>query len=43
MSDCIINRKEAKYPPAVEQAPRTEDRQNTEVKCPKFAMAQYYR
>lgn len=26
MSDCIINRKEAKYPPAVEQAPRTEDR-----------------
>lgn len=34
MSECIINRKEAKYPQAVELAPnRTEDRQNIEVKC----------
>lgn len=34
MSDCIINRKEAKHPQAVESASnRTENRQNIEVKC----------
>lgn len=43
MSDCIINRKAAKYLRAVEPAPnRPEDRQNIEVKCEKFPIAQYY-
>lgn len=43
MSDCIINRKEAKHPQAVESASnRTENRQNIDAKCYKFPIAKYY-
>lgn len=43
MSDCIINRKEAKHPQAVEPASnRTENRQNTEAKVKKVPIAKHY-